>query len=92
MNTEIRDSVLHLSGDITVKTVGKSAYVQFEQQCRSDSVQALDLAAVGRADSACVSLLLTALRLKGSAVAFQGVPASVAALADLYEIRDWVNL
>ena len=41
-----------------------------------------------------VSLLLTALRLKGGSgtMAFQSVPASVAALADLYEIRDWVNV
>ncbi len=92
MQTEIRNGVLHLSGDITVKTVGKAAYTQFEQQCRSSEVHTLDLAAVGRADSACVSLLLSALRLKGGAVAFQSVPASVAALADLYEIKDWVSV
>ena len=54
MQTEIRNGVLHLSGDITVKTVGKAAYTQFEQQCRSSEVHTLDLAAVGRADSACV--------------------------------------
>ena len=91
MNTEIRNGVVYLSGDITVKTVNAAAYAQFEQQCRADEVNALDLAGVSRADSACVSLLLTALRLKPAGVAFQGVPASVAALADLYEIKDWVN-
>lgn len=91
MNTEIRNGVLHLGGDITVKTVTGANYVQFEQQCRANEVHTLDLAGVGRADSACVSLLLAALRLKPAGVAFRSVPASVAALADLYEIKDWVN-
>ncbi|MDO5639567.1 MAG: STAS domain-containing protein [Neisseria sp.] len=91
MNTEIRNGVLYLAGDVTVKTVNGAAYAQFEQQCRAADVRALDLAGVKRADSACVSLLLTALRLKPAGVAFQSVPASVAALADLYEIKDWVS-
>lgn len=91
MNSEIRDNVLYLGGDITVKTVTETAYRQFEQQCRLKETAVLDLSRVGRADSACVSLLLTALRLKNKAVQLRHIPESVRALADLYEIRDWVN-
>lgn len=91
MNSEIRDNVLYLSGDITVKTVTETAYRQFERQCRLKETGALDLSHVGRADSACVSLLLTALRLKNKAVQLCHIPESVRSLADLYEIKDWVN-
>lgn len=91
MNSELRDNVLYLSGDITVKTVTDSAYRQFEQQCRLNETNALDLSRVSRADSACVSLLLTALRLKNKAVELRHIPELVRALADLYEIKDWVT-
>lgn len=91
MNSEIRDQVLYLSGDITVKTVTEAAYRQFEQQCRLKETVTLDLSGVSGADSACVSLLLTALRLKNKAVEFLRVPESVRSLADLYEIKDWVT-
>ncbi|WP_416191459.1 STAS domain-containing protein [Neisseria sp. CCUG12390] len=91
MNSELRDSVLHLSGDITVKTVTDAAYRQFERQCRLKETGAIDLSQVSRADSACVSLLLTALRLKNQAVELRHIPESVRALADLYEIKDWVT-
>ena len=43
MNTEIRNGVLYLSGDITVKTVNAAAYAQFEQQCRADEKRAVGL-------------------------------------------------
>lgn len=91
MNLEIRDGVLHLIGDITVKTVTDAAYRQFEQQCRLKDTTALDLSSVGRADSACVSLLLAALRLKQNTVELRHLPQSVRALADLYEINEWVT-
>ena len=41
MNTEIREQVLHLGGDITVKTVSSAAYERFEQQCRLKEVHTL---------------------------------------------------
>ncbi|UOO81894.1 STAS domain-containing protein [Uruburuella testudinis] len=92
MNSESRNGVLYLSGEVTVKTVASANYARFEQQCRAHEVHTLDLSGVTQADSACVSLLLTALRLKPAAVGFRGVPASVAALAELYEIKDWVSV
>ncbi|PSJ80262.1 STAS domain-containing protein [Neisseria iguanae] len=91
MNSELRDSVLYLSGNITAQTVTDAAYRQFEQLCRLKETSTLDLSNVSRADSACVSLLLTALRLKNKAVELHHIPESVRALADLYEIKDWVN-
>ena len=49
-----------------------------------------DLSAVGRADSACLCLLLEILR--GSGGQLRGIPAAVRDLADLYEVREWMNL
>ena len=62
MQTELRDGTLHISGDITVKTLTAAAFTRFRQQCRLKDTRAVDLSGVGRADSACVSLLLDALR------------------------------
>lgn len=91
MESEIRGSVLYVKGEVTVKTVTPAAYGRFEQQCRLNGTHTVDFSEVGRADSACVSLLLTALRAQPSAVTFQGLPDSVQALAELYEIKEWVN-
>ena len=90
MNSETRDGTLYLSGDITVKTVTTSAFAGFGRQCRLKDIRILDLVEVGRADSACVSLLLTALRANGS-LEIRNLPQSVQALAELYEIREWVH-
>lgn len=90
MNSETCDGTLYLSGDITVKTVTAAAFAGFGRQCRLKDIRILDLAEVGRADSACVSLLLTALRANGS-LEIRNLPQSVQALAELYEIREWVH-
>ena len=86
MNSETRDGTLYLSGDITVKTVTAAAFAGFGRQCRLKDIRILDLAEVGRADSACVSLL----RANGS-LEIRNLPQSVQALAELYEIREWVH-
>lgn len=91
MNSEIRGHVLHLGGDITVKTITAAAHSRFEQQCRLKDITVLDLSGVGRADSACLSLLLAALRLRPEGLAFQNLPEAVRALAELYEINDWIK-
>ncbi|MGF6148586.1 Predicted NTP binding protein (contains STAS domain) [Kingella potus] len=90
MNCELRDGVLYLSGDITVKTVQPAAYQRFRQLCRQNAA-ALDLSAVGRADSACLSLLLEALR-GNSGIRLRHLPDAVSALAELYEVREWMPL
>ncbi len=86
MNTEIREQVLHLGGDITVTTVSSAANERFEQQCRLKEVHTLDFAGVAQAASASLSLLLSALRIKQGAITLRHIPASVLALAELYEI------
>ncbi len=91
MQIEILDGVMRLSGDITVNTVTEAGLRQFRQAFKSGGqLGRMDFSAVGRADSACLSLLLTARRLNPSIKA-QAVPASVWALAELYEIRDWME-
>ncbi|STZ77130.1 STAS domain-containing protein [Bergeriella denitrificans] len=90
MNSEVRNGILYISGDVTVKTLTAAAYARFEQQCRLKNLTALDLGGVGRADSACVSLLLAARRAGGN-LRPQHLPEAVRALADLYEINDWLS-
>lgn len=91
MKSEVRNGILHISGDVTVKTVTSAAYAQFEQQCRLKEIEAIDLSGVSRADSACISLLLTALRLKPNSISLRGIPDSVNALSELYEIKEWIT-
>ncbi|QEY23845.1 STAS domain-containing protein [Neisseria animalis] len=90
MNSELRDGVLYIGGEVTVKTVTDTAYTHFKQQCRLQNLDTVDFASVSRADSACLSLLLTAQRLNPN-VRFRHLPESVRALADLYEINDWLS-
>ena len=87
MNCEIRDGILHLDGEITVKTVHGNAYRQFVQLSGGD-IKAVDLSAVSRADSACLSLLFSVLRRNGSRPELR--PA-VADLSELYEVREWIT-
>ncbi len=91
MQLDAQESVLYLSGDITVKSVNAAALRQFEQACAQTQINTLDLQGVRTADSACISLLLTALRLKTPNIALRNLPPSVSALAELYEIQNWVH-
>lgn len=90
MNSENRNGTLYLSGEVTVKTVTSAPYTKFRQQCRATETQQINLSSIVRADSACVSLLLEALRIKPN-ILLTGLPDSVRALAELYEIREWVK-
>ncbi|MCF7529954.1 STAS domain-containing protein [Neisseria lisongii] len=89
MHSEIREGTLFISGDVTVKTLTAAVFARFEQQCRLKTCQSLDLSGVTRADSACVSLLLTARRLSKHPLRLQHLPESVQALGGLYDINDW---
>lgn len=92
METEVRKNVLLLSGEVTVKTVTAAAYRQFRQAYGQAQVDSLDLSGITRADSACLSLLLATVRQKKTRPAVRGVPASVASLAELYEIEEWISV
>ncbi|MDO4641925.1 MAG: STAS domain-containing protein [Neisseria sp.] len=91
MKTEIRESVLLLSGEVRVTTVTNAAYRQFRQACENPQVNTIDLSGVTRADSACLSLLLAAVRRKEGQPAIRSIPPSVAALAELYDIQEWIR-
>ena len=88
MQTEIRNGTLYISGDVTVKTLTASAFARYEQQCRLKETDSIDFS---QADSACVSLLLNALRRTDKKPTIQNIPDSVRALAELYEIKDWLQ-
>ncbi len=52
----------------------------------------VDFSGVTRADSVCISLLAAAKRSRPQAAwSFIGIPAGVAALAQLYEVGDWIT-
>ena len=90
MQSEIRDNIVYVAGEVSVQTVNQAALAQFAQQCRQPEIHAIDLSQITRADSACLCLLLEILR--GSGGQLRGIPAAVRDLADLYEVREWMNL
>ena len=90
MNSKVQNGTLYLSGEITVKTVNVAAYQQFQQACQQN-IHTLDLAGVTQADSACISLLLAALRQASHRPVLHHLPAAVQALSELYEIQDWLR-
>lgn len=95
MNCENRNGTLYLSGDLTVNTLN----AQTSAACLNaldDSVHRIDLSGANRTDSACLSLILSLKRKQGrlkngQSLAVSNLPASAAALADLYEIRSWLD-
>ena len=91
MHTEFNNETLRVSGDIIVKTLTEEAFERFQQQCRLNGIVAVDFGGVNRADSACVSLLLEVLRGCKGRVRLTGIPESVRALSELYEIKDWLK-
>ena len=65
--------------------------VNFLQQCKLPNIQTVDFSGVERADSACLALILQALRQSGqSSLHIQALPESVQLLAQLYEVEKWL--
>lgn len=91
MHLKSQGSTLFLSGKLTVRTINAASLQKFEEACAAEMVQTLDLQAVEAADSACISLLLTAQRLKKGRLTLINLPSSVLTLAELYEISEWVH-
>ncbi|MBH5818744.1 sulfate transporter, partial [Neisseria meningitidis] len=50
MHTELNNGTLHISGDVTVKTLTAAAFTRFRQQCRLKDTRAVDLS--GASDAA----------------------------------------
>lgn len=92
MHSAVQDGCLYVQGAATVHTVTASTYQKFITQCRQSNVHTLDLSGLECADSACVSLVLAALRNKPTGnLTLRGLPESVQSLAELYEIREWIH-
>ena len=87
MQSEIRDNIVYVAGEVSVQTVNQAALAQFTQQCRQPEIHAVDLSQITRADSACLSLLRQ--KAQGS-LKIHNLPASVRDLAQLYEIEEWI--
>lgn len=87
----IDDNCLKIEGVVSVQTLTRQNYQQFEKYCTQPEIQAIDLAGVIRADSACISLLLNMLRQHSGSLQIINIPDSVRALVQLYEIQDWIH-
>lgn len=85
----IENNCLLIRGMVSVQTLTRQDFKQFVQLCQQPEVHTVDLSGVIRADSACVSLLLTTLRenISGS-LKWLNVPESVQTLAKLYELSN----
>lgn len=93
MQILVQNDTLLLKGAITVQTLTTANHKHFVQQCQQPHIHSIDLSGVVRADSTCVSLLLTALRQHNSgSLKVIGLPESVKDLAQLYEIESWLNI
>lgn len=86
MQLNLVRGVLHISGEISVKTVTATLCRQFEQHIRQPETQTLDFGDVSRADSACLSLLLMAQRSRSGSLNVLNLPAAVQDLAQLYDL------
>lgn len=92
MQFAIRDNCLMLSGTVTVQTLTAPLYRSFLQMCSRPEVHTLDLGGVQQADSACISLLLSALRSRGAgSLKLVELPDAAQHLAALYEIQEWIH-
>lgn len=92
MQSEIQGSCLRVSGSVSIRTLDQAACKTFRQQCRQPEIDTLDFSAVDYADSACIALLLLVLRERESSLKLTGLPESVKALAQLYEIEKWLDV
>ena len=90
MHSEIREGCLYVSGEVSVRTLDKAAYACFAAQCGQPETHSADFGGVEKADSACIALLMAALRTKGS-LKLQSLPPSVRTLAELYEVEPWLE-
>ncbi|MCG7656411.1 STAS domain-containing protein [Wielerella bovis] len=90
MQIEVQNGSLKVHGAINVRSVNRATLEQFVRQIRQPEIHTVDLSGVEHADSACLSLILAALREKGS-LKFHALPDSVRALAELYEVEEWLN-
>lgn len=92
MQSAIRDNIVYVQGEVSVQTVDKTTLAQFAQQCGQPEIHAIDCSQITRADSACLSLLLTALRQREQgSLKTHNLPPSVRDLAQLYEIEEWIT-
>ena len=95
MHSECRDETVYLSGEVTVSTVTAPLFRAYCQQLgylKNSPAPAIDFSGVSQADSVCISLMAAAKRSRSEAAwAFRGLPAGVAALAELYEVGGWIT-
>lgn len=91
MHVSLHEGCLFLHGTATVHTVTASAYRQFAALCARSGVAAVDFGGLQQADSACVALLLAALRRCPAPLAVRGLPHGLRELVHLYELQDFAG-
>ena len=92
MQSEIRDGRICVSGCVSIQTLNDKQCRLFRNQCMQPETHSIDFSGVTRADSACISLLLIALRERQGSLKLIALPESVRALAKLYEVEEWLDI
>ena len=90
MNIYRKENILTITGLICSYQISKKLFSVFCQEIDT-GVTHLDLKGVEQADSACISLLLCALR-RNPDIVFQNIPHSVYLLLNLYELDNEVKI
>lgn len=93
MQAEVRQHTLYLSQAVTMNTVTAEGYQAFVRLL-DKTVSTVDVSAVDEADSACVALLVAALRQKQQqqqSLHFVGISSELAQLMALYEVDGWIK-
>ncbi|WP_434777476.1 STAS domain-containing protein [Neisseria sp. Ec49-e6-T10] len=83
MHIQVKADTLALQGELTIMSIQRDDENQL-LAALSDQINTLDLSEVTRADSACVSLLLCALRKRP--ITIKNLPRSVQLLIELYDL------
>lgn len=89
MKSEIRNVGIYVSGEISVRSMNTAVYQKFTQEVQNENIQYVDFSGITRADSTCLSLLLI-LQKHSTRLTIKHLPKTVAHLAALYEVQDWL--
>ncbi len=92
MQMQCDNHCLKLSGNMTVIDITESDINHLMSLLKEADIQKVDLANVAKADSACVTFLITIFReYSGKQIQLENIPNTVLALLDLYELNNWIT-
>lgn len=93
MQIDVSSGCLYIRGDVDVQSLTRAKYSEFIGQIKQPEITSIDFGSVKKADSVCVSLLLSACRERGlNQLTILALPTGVCDLAKLYEVDEWLKM